>query len=306
MSQPPPDPNPVPMGSILDSLDALVYVSDMQTHDLLYMNAYGRRLWGEPGGRRCWETIQTGQTGPCVFCTNHRLLDVDGKPKPPYVWEFQNTVTQHWYQCRDQAIVWTDGRLVRMEIATDITDRKRVEEQLKHAKQLAENLAQTDELTGLRNRRAFFALGIQTLHQMRRSIQPVSLVMFDADNFKQINDHYGHSAGDKVLVAMTQAAAPLVRDADIFARIGGEEFAILLAGQSAEEATALAERLRQALMAMQVRYGNSDILCTASFGIAQSPDAQHSLEQLLSEADHAMYRAKAAGRNRIEVAGRFD
>lgn len=113
--------------AVMDSVDALIYVSDMETYEVLYINKYGRDIWGDIEGKRCWQTIQEGMTGPCDFCTNDRLLDENGKPKSPFVWEFQNTADKCWYQCRDQAVPWEDGRLVRMEIATDITARKLAE-----------------------------------------------------------------------------------------------------------------------------------------------------------------------------------
>ncbi len=119
---------------ILDGLNALVYVADMETHELLFMNKYGRDIWGERGGRKCWQVLQTGQDGPCAFCTNAQLLSADGAPTGVYAWEFQNTVTRQWFDCRDQAIRWHDGRLVRMEIATDITLRKQATEEISKAK----------------------------------------------------------------------------------------------------------------------------------------------------------------------------
>lgn len=117
--------------AVMDSLDALVYVADMETYELLFINRYGQSVWGDITGTTCWQSLQAGQSGPCEFCTNTRLLDASGRPNNVHIWEFQNTVTHRWYECRDQAIRWTDGRLVRMEIATDITDRKRVEDALK-------------------------------------------------------------------------------------------------------------------------------------------------------------------------------
>ena len=114
---------------VLDGLDALVYVSDMKTYELLMLNKYGRQVWGDIVGKTCWQTLQSGQTGPCSFCTNARLLLPGGEPAAPVVWEFQNTVNGRWYECRDQAIRWPDGRLVRMEIATDISGRKQFEEE---------------------------------------------------------------------------------------------------------------------------------------------------------------------------------
>jgi len=109
---------------VMDGLDALVYVVDMKTFELLFINKYGKNIWGEIEGQTCWKTIQSGQPGPCPFCTNDKLVDSNGNPTGVYHWEFQNTVTRKWYDCRDSAIRWLDGRLVRLEIATDITERK--------------------------------------------------------------------------------------------------------------------------------------------------------------------------------------
>jgi len=117
---------------VLNSLDALVYVTDMQTNKLLFINKYGRDIWGDIEGKICWQTIQAGQTGPCEFCTNDRLVGPDGKPTEGIIWDFQNTVNGHWYECRDRAIYWPDGRIVRMEIATDVTARKQNEKAIDH------------------------------------------------------------------------------------------------------------------------------------------------------------------------------
>jgi PAS domain S-box-containing protein len=116
--------------TVMDSLDALVYVADMENYEILFLNKVGQRVWGDASGRKCWDTIQNGQAGPCPFCTNDKLLDAGGKPTGILVWEFRNTVNGRWYECRDRAIEWTDGRFVRLEIATDITERKRAEEAL--------------------------------------------------------------------------------------------------------------------------------------------------------------------------------
>lgn len=114
---------------IMDSLDSVVYVADFITYELLFINKYGRNIWGDIVGEKCWQSIQSGFAEPCEFCTNELLLDENGKSTGVHTWEFRNTVNNRWYECRDQAIPWTDGRLVRMEIATDITERKRAEEE---------------------------------------------------------------------------------------------------------------------------------------------------------------------------------
>jgi len=113
--------------TVLDSLDSLVYVADMDTYEILFINKYGRNIWGDITGKTCWKSMQTDQSGPCDFCTNDRLLGADGLPLAPIVWEIQNTVDNEWYECRDQAIRWLDGRLVRMEIASNVTQRKNEE-----------------------------------------------------------------------------------------------------------------------------------------------------------------------------------
>ncbi|PLX84034.1 MAG: hypothetical protein C0617_09435 [Desulfuromonas sp.] len=116
------------ISTIFDAMDAVVYVADMATHEMLYLNHYGQsHICGEWEGRKCYEALQVGQDGPCSFCTNDLILE-DGEPSSPCVWEFRNTVNERWYRCIDRAIRWPDGRLVRLEIAVDITEVKVAEQ----------------------------------------------------------------------------------------------------------------------------------------------------------------------------------
>ncbi|MBF0328648.1 MAG: DUF3365 domain-containing protein [Nitrospirae bacterium] len=117
--------------AVLNSLDAIVYVSDINTYEILFINKYVENIFGNIVGKPCWQSIQTGQTEPCTFCTNKYLLDSQGRPTGVYHWEMQNTKNGRWYDIRDRAIHWIDGRIVRMEIATDITNRKQTEEELR-------------------------------------------------------------------------------------------------------------------------------------------------------------------------------
>ena len=119
------------LSTVFDSIEALVYVADMETHEVLFINRYCRELLGDITGRLCWQSIQQGQTGPCPFCTNHLLLDQDGRPTAPHIWEFKNTVTNRWFHMVDRAISWEGGKIVRLAIATDITARKEAEERLR-------------------------------------------------------------------------------------------------------------------------------------------------------------------------------
>ena len=115
---------------ILDGLDVLIYVADMQTHEILFINKYGKDFYGDVTGKICWQTLQSGQTGPCEFCTNEKLVDADRNATGPYRWEHRNTCNNQWYDCHDIAIQWAGGRLVRMEMATNITKHKYLEKAL--------------------------------------------------------------------------------------------------------------------------------------------------------------------------------
>jgi two-component system response regulator HydG len=119
--------------TVMDSLDAAVYVADLETYEILYGNKYVRDLFGDVVGKICWQVLQVGQSGPCGFCTKERLLTPDGEPAGVNVREFQNKVTGKCYEVRDRAIRWVDGRTVVLQIAADITDRKQTEKDLERA-----------------------------------------------------------------------------------------------------------------------------------------------------------------------------
>lgn len=117
------------MLTILNSVDALVYVADMDTHEILFINEYGKKKGALGEGKKCWEIFQNTE-GPCSFCTNNKLLDDKGLPAKTVQWICKNRKNGRWYDCRDTAIQWVDGRYVRLEIATDITEQKMIEEDL--------------------------------------------------------------------------------------------------------------------------------------------------------------------------------
>lgn len=289
--------------AILNNLDALVYVADMESHELLFLNRYGRYLYGEPAGKKCWQLLQAGQTGPCSFCSNPLLVDANGEPAGVHVWEIQNTRNLRWYECRDRAMRWEDGRLVRVEVAIDITESKRIKEELAAAKLRAEALAHADELTGLDNRRAFVSRGLQLFHHASRHGRAISVIMFDLDHFKLINDTHGHYVGDRVLIAVANNIRPLVRESDILGRLGGEEFALILPETRLSEALNVAERLRATIADILIENGEALIRCTSSFGVAACEHGSKDLDEMLCEADDALYRAKEFGRNRVEYCG---
>ena len=161
--------------------------------------------------------------------------------------------------------------------------------------------AGTDDLTSLPNRRVFKEALMHEIQRAKRYGTPLSLTLFDLDHFKQVNDTHGHPAGDRVLVAATHAVERNLRESDVFARVGGEEFAVLLPNTSEEGALDFAERLRAALQAISPLALQVDAQITASFGVVEfDRDSDDSTgERLIAAADAALYNAKWLGRNRV-------
>lgn len=159
----------------------------------------------------------------------------------------------------------------------------------------------SDPLTGVANRRGFFRTGEGLIARTRFAGRPAALLLFDIDRFKGINDRFGHRAGDAVLIAFSRLATSLLRPTDLFGRIGGEEFASLLPDTARQDALSLAERLRTAFESISHRVAERPLTVTVSIGVAISSDAGCDLAALLEQADRALYRAKALGRNRVEA-----
>jgi diguanylate cyclase (GGDEF)-like protein len=173
-----------------------------------------------------------------------------------------------------------------------------------HLHRLARRLALTDDLTQLANRRQFDeALGAEVVRAERFG-DPVAVVVADLDNFKEVNDRFGHDAGDLVLCAFADAIRATVRDVDLPARYGGEEFTVLLPATDADGGRQLAERLRVAAEELEIDVGaDAPVRVRSSFGVASFPD-EPSAAALIRAADRALYQAKAAGKNVVVVAER--
>ncbi|MCG7530575.1 diguanylate cyclase [Psychrobium sp. MM17-31] len=183
--------------------------------------------------------------------------------------------------------------------ATDITEKKRTEKQLQVASQELFKLATIDSLTDCHNRRYFLEMANIELQRGARANSDCSILMIDLDNFKSLNDNYGHQGGDITLAQSAKSIKENLRPYDIFGRIGGEEFAVLLPNTSLDTAKDIGERIRQTLEALTISYLTHQINITTSVGVANSANSELSLEQLMSFADKNLYRAKHSGRNKV-------
>lgn len=175
----------------------------------------------------------------------------------------------------------------------------RLTRQMERAHNISTRAAQTDELTGLMNRRAFFEHAQVLYERCRHNRQPLCALMIDMDHFKEINDTYGHQAGDQVLRQIGGVISASFRQADVYGRLGGEEFAVLLPNTSLETARTIAEQLIKAISGLSSEPVHG---LTASLGVASSHAQDQDLHDLMNTADKALYRAKAQGRNQVAVA----
>jgi diguanylate cyclase (GGDEF)-like protein len=235
-------------------------------------------------------------------------------------WSF--TVLPPWYRTSAALAGWlllaaiAIAAIVRLRTAALTRQAQRLRElvderteELQQANANLERLSLLDELTGIANRRYFQRALVEDWRHAHAQQQPLALVLFDLDYFKQLNDRYGHAAGDAALVRVarhlsrrSRRSGDVTRSKDLVARIGGEEFALVLAGTTEEEALRIADTLRAGIERLPIELTGSTVHITASAGVAAVvPRDPESWSSLLRDADRALYAAKAAGRNCIRA-----
>jgi diguanylate cyclase (GGDEF)-like protein/PAS domain S-box-containing protein len=208
-----------------------------------------------------------------------------------------------WVQDRGQVITWTaDGKpMLIFGTRTDISVRKEADEKIRLLNIELENLALTDFLTNLPNRRYFMLQGAEELKRVTRNQEPLALIMLDIDLFKRVNDTYGHEVGDLALLHVAWVLKSSLREIDILARIGGEEFAVLLPNTGQNEACVLAERVRKLVQETPFKKTREAITITISSGVAVFEKGMSDIDDLLRNADVALYEAKHSGRNCVVI-----
>ena len=296
------------------------------------MNADGVIVQGNAAGQKIWAGAR--YVGPEEFGEYKGWWVRSGEPIGPEEWAAARAIRngetsideEVEIQCFDgtKKIILNsamplrdgDGRITGAIIVNqDVTARFAAEKELVRAKRQLEEvnlelsealarehlLARTDVLTGVRNRRDFFEIASHQFGVAKRYREEISLILFDIDLFKRVNDSFGHEVGDAVLRRIARLAAAGIREADLLARYGGEEFVVLLPNSPAHLAAVMAERIRAAIEESDFLEAGASGSITISAGVAGGIPGEESLDEFIRRADHALYRAKSNGRNRVEI-----
>jgi diguanylate cyclase (GGDEF)-like protein/PAS domain S-box-containing protein len=285
------------LSGVLDSIDNVVWSISLPGYELLYLNPAAERIYGRPvadffADKNLWLSSvhedDRERLRDCLielFAKNsltleYRIVRPDGE--------------EHWLENRIRVIRGPDTTPIRLDgVASDISER------IVHAERMAHQ-ANHDPLTGLPNRSLLNDRIVQALALARRADQHVAVLFLDLDGFKFINDSFGHSFGDALLRSIAARLATVVRDYDTIARIGGDEFVVLLPNlPRAEDALNVAAKVLAAFTASLPQNGR-DVHLSASIGVSVFPEDGDDCDTLLKHADVAMYRAKAQGRNAIQ------
>lgn len=285
---------------IVDLAEDAVVIIDA-THVIISFNTGAERMFGYPAKEVVGERLDI--LLPERFQLQHDVMVDEFGQTPDLTRAMGQRNRQIYGRRKDGNEFVASAQIMRVgdaghryyaAILRDVSESKKTEEELLR-------LAATDPLTGALNRREFTLLADREALRSNRYHHALSLLMMDLDQFKRLNDTYGHAAGDKVLQRFTTLCTNTLRNVDIFGRWGGEEFVALLPETDIEGAAVIGERLRKLVAESVLTYHDHKINFTVSVGIAQYKDGETSLDGPLGRADSAIYDAKKAGRNRISV-----
>jgi len=287
------------LNAVVENFPGSLIMENLQGNIVL-LNQYVFELLGLPGTE---EYVLGKPIQPLIIFSSHvaehsqtflnRVEELRATARPVYGEEI-HFKDGRWIE-RDFIPIRLHGNLIGfLYIYRDISQRKR------HARELWQ-LATSDPLTGIPNRRAFFEHIEHERARLTRYPGEAAVLMIDIDHFKQINDTHGHAAGDAVLCHTVRQVRKLLRESDMLARLGGEEFAILIPQANREGALGLAERVRKVLEDTPLTYNDVPVHVTASVGVTIMNQTDHSTDKMLSRADRALYKAKNNGRNRVEI-----
>lgn len=290
-------------GAALDALTASICVVD---HDgvIVAVNEPWRVFSNDNGGKGAflgenYLAVCRNATGPGANAARlfgQSVEDVLAGRRHRFETEYpcHSPEERRWYLARVTRLPTSDTEAVAVISHQDITNRKLMEFELKR-------LSETDELTRLKNRRKFLASAGKALDRLKREETPASMFIIDLDKFKAVNDTYGHAVGDEALCHATQQFKQAIRRGDLLARIGGEEFAVLLPNTDEWGAIMVAERVRACIAGSPLRTEAGTLELTASIGVTSLHASDRTPEDALGRADKALYQAKDEGRDRVRA-----
>ena len=281
------------LNAILDNVDAHIYIKDAQRY-FKYVNRRVAALFGKSPksliGKRDLDVMpedlaeQLWKNDKLVFESNQKVIINET------LLDDKNNL--HHYLSTKIPYNMKDGEKALLGFSTDVTELYQLKEKF-------EQLANVDELTQLYNRRYFFENANKEFHRAKRYQQALSVISIDVDHFKAINDQYGHPVGDQVLIEIAKVINPTIRAQDIFARIGGEEFSILLPNTMMLESQNTAERLRLLFDEKPVTLDDISLPVKISLGVSVMKASDSCFQDLYARSDIALYKAKDYGRNHV-------
>ncbi len=300
-----------------------VSVIDLSKYEIIYANQAMKNVMSDMTAVNCWEAIN-GQEAPCMWCKAPALLanlkkstqhNFQATMNNGYVvYEHFNEVANKWYQIQEKVEILDDGRNVLISFCLDISLQKEAQSKLidthvkltnqtqalQDAQAKLKEQANRDPLTDLYNRRYFAGISEKIVSISQRAQEPISVMMIDIDDFKKVNDTYGHSVGDEVIKQLADKLTHSIRESDIVARFGGEEFAVVLSNTDKEDALVFAERFRTDIEHLNFVYEKLPIDFTVSIGLdAFDNQSDKIIDDTLKRADKALYSAKNMGKNRV-------
>ncbi|MCX8083588.1 MAG: GGDEF domain-containing protein [Calditerrivibrio sp.] len=304
---------------LFDMIPFVVYVIDVNEYQVIYGNQLFWEEFSYNNNVKCYEKI-FGFQNVCPHCKIKYLIE-NKKINERISHECFSELKDKWYRLDECMMYWPDGRLVKYTIGIDITEAKKIQNELAEAhanlylqskelesknKELQEmyakmkDIAEKDYLTGLYNRRFFYEIGQKIIDQINRYETDCFLGIIDIDHFKAINDTYGHINGDIILKHLAGKLTTELRKSDIVGRIGGEEFAIILINVNENDARKIFENFRKNIERSIVEINdNRFISYTISIGATKLKPI--SIDHNLNAADHALYISKKEGRNRLAI-----
>ncbi len=292
------------LNTIFDSIHDPFCIFDRDFQIIRVNDAYAwmrNKHAGELIGRKCYEVLHNSTTvcEGCVVSTTFQSADPCAKDKLVPLYDG----TDIWVEIYTYPILDEEGKVSHViEYTRDITDRKKSEDEKRRFIEKLEYLSSTDSLTGLVNRRALTNSLIYEIDRAKRYGSELSLILCDVDNFKEINDTYGHGTGDLVLQAVAATLKTILRKADIAGRHGGDEFMLILPATSIKGAENLGEKLLSAVHDTDLRStDDTPIPLSMSIGISSLDVDCDSTDSFIKRTDDAMYASKQGGRNRVST-----